>query len=77
MPIYTYECENCGQFEYEQSISDPAIECCPQCRKPVRRVITGGMGFVLKGRGASASHCDKGTPCCGQEIRCDKPPCGK
>jgi putative FmdB family regulatory protein len=77
MPIYTYECENCGRFEHQQPISEPAIEHCPQCGKIVRRVITGGMGFVLKGRGALASHCEKDTPCCGRESRCDEPPCGK
>jgi putative FmdB family regulatory protein len=77
MPIYTYECEGCGEFERQQSISEPAIEHCPQCGKAVRRVITGGMGFVLKGKGASASHCEMDVPCCGRETRCDKPPCGK
>jgi hypothetical protein len=43
----------------------------------VRRVIAGSTSFIMKGQGASASHCGKETPCCGRETRCDKPPCGK
>jgi putative FmdB family regulatory protein len=77
MPTYVYECAKCGEFEQEQSISDPVLERCPRCGGEVRRVIAGGTGFIMKGRGASASHCDKETPCCGRETRCDKPPCGK
>ena len=77
MPTYVYECEGCGEFEVQQSISEPALARCPQCGIAVRRVISGGTGFIFKGRGASASHCDRDAPCCGRETRCDKPPCGK
>lgn len=52
MPIYKYECEQCGhQFEELRSFSDPNPEACPACQSsPVRRLISGG-NFVLKGGG--------------------------
>jgi putative FmdB family regulatory protein len=77
MPTYVYECKTCGEFEKQQPISEPALTKCPQCGGDVRRVIAGSTSFIMKGQGASASHCGKETPCCGRETRCDKPPCGK
>ena len=77
MPTYVYECEGCGEFEQQQSIMEPALTRCPRCGKDIRRLIVGGSGFIMKGLGGSASHCDRETPCCGRETRCDRPPCGK
>ena len=77
MPTYVYECTKCGEFEQQQSISAPALDRCPQCGGDARRIIAGGTSFIMKGRGAAESHCDRSTPCCGRETRCDKPPCGK
>lgn len=77
MPTYVYSCADCGEFEQIQSIVDPPLDCCPRCGGAVKRVITGGSGFIVKGRGASQSHCEREAPCCGREERCDKPPCGK
>lgn len=77
MPTYVYECMRCGEFEQEQRISDAALGRCPSCGGEVRRIIAGGTSFVLKGKGASDHHCDRATPCCGRETRCDRPPCGK
>jgi putative FmdB family regulatory protein len=76
MPTYVYECAACGEFEQEQSIAAPPLEQCPQCGAAVHRLIAGGTGFIIKG-GASASRCERPTPCCGRETRCDKPPCGE
>lgn len=52
MPTYEYECKTCGKtFEAFQSMSDPAIETCPECGKAVRRLIGGGTGIIFKGSG--------------------------
>jgi len=67
MPTYEYVCEACGHaWDAFQSIKDDALTECPSCRAPkARRVITGGMGFILKGGGwysdlyASAKPGDK------------------
>ncbi|MBN2493834.1 MAG: zinc ribbon domain-containing protein [Deltaproteobacteria bacterium] len=76
MPTYTYACERCGEFERVQDMSAPALETCPECGAPVRRLLTPGSGHIIKGRGREA-HCGSPSPCCGRAERCDKPPCGK
>jgi putative FmdB family regulatory protein len=50
MPIYEYRCEQCGDFEEMQRITDPALERCPRCRRKVRRLIS-STSFQLKGSG--------------------------
>ncbi|RPI79313.1 MAG: zinc ribbon domain-containing protein [Desulfobacteraceae bacterium] len=84
MPTYEYECEICGlKFERRQAISEPSISECPQCRGKVRRLISGGTAFILKGAnpgrtgktGESCSLEQTGTTCCGRQERCGKPPC--
>jgi putative FmdB family regulatory protein len=76
MLTYTYECKRCGAFEHEQRISDPRLERCPTCKKPVKRLIEGGQGFITKGGGGSikgqgCSHtgscasCGSGCASCG------------
>jgi putative FmdB family regulatory protein len=51
MPIYTYECENCGErFEAKQSFSDAPLVVCPTCEGKLYRVIQ-PVGIVFKGSG--------------------------
>ena len=50
MPIYEYRCEQCGDFEQNQRISDPPLSRCPKCRRKVRRLIS-NTSFQLKGTG--------------------------
>jgi putative FmdB family regulatory protein len=53
MPTYEYACEACGhQFEEFQSIKADPIQKCPKCgKKKVKRLISGGAGFLFKGSG--------------------------
>jgi putative FmdB family regulatory protein len=52
MPTYEYECEGCGhRFERFQSILDPPLKRCPECRRKVRRLIGTGAGILFKGSG--------------------------
>jgi putative FmdB family regulatory protein len=52
MPTYDYECTRCGhRFEEFQSISDPSLEICPECRGPLKRLIGSGSGLLFKGKG--------------------------
>ncbi|MFH2035872.1 MAG: zinc ribbon domain-containing protein [Candidatus Zixiibacteriota bacterium] len=52
MPTYQYRCTDCGyEFEEFQRISDDPIKTCPQCEGYPERLISGGIGFVLKGSG--------------------------
>ena len=60
MATYLYETipgttdEPVESFEIHQSMKDAALTRHPESGKPVRRVITGGFGFVAKGGSASA-----------------------
>jgi putative FmdB family regulatory protein len=51
MPTYKYRREDGTTFEIRQKITADALEECPETGQPVERVITGGMGFQLKGGG--------------------------
>ena len=53
MPTYEYQCAACGhKFEEFQSMSAKPITVCPACKKrKVKRLISGGSGFIFKGSG--------------------------
>lgn len=51
MPIYEYECENCGYFEKMQKISDRPLEKCPSCNGKVTKLISSEIGIHFKGSG--------------------------
>ena len=53
MPTYEYACSACGHtFEEFQSIKSKPTIVCPKCKKrEVKRLISGGAGFLFKGSG--------------------------
>jgi putative FmdB family regulatory protein len=52
MPIYEYECKNCGtRFDRMQPITSDPVKVCPNCgEEQVRRVIQ-PVGVIFKGSG--------------------------
>jgi putative FmdB family regulatory protein len=53
MPLYAYECENCGaRFDRRQGFDDEPIRVCPECKKrAVHRLIQpAGVIRVLQHR---------------------------
>jgi putative FmdB family regulatory protein len=50
MPIYEYDCKNCGIFEVTQRITEGPLTSCPSCDGDVHRLIS-LTSFVLKGSG--------------------------
>ncbi len=51
MPIYEYECEQCGvRFERLQRMLDAPLSICPECNGHVHRVMQ-PVGIIFKGSG--------------------------
>jgi putative FmdB family regulatory protein len=73
MPIYEYECLQCGRnHEIMQKFSDTPLKTCPECGGQMRKLIS-NTSFVLKGSGwyatdyasnerKKAAEVEKGTP---------------
>ncbi len=56
MPTYGYRCTKCDhQYERFQKISNTRVPRCPRCKGKGERLISGGVGFVLKGSGFYAT----------------------
>ncbi len=52
MPVYTYQCNNCGvRFERLQNFSDRPLTGCPECRKRQLRKVFVPAGIIFKGSG--------------------------
>jgi len=51
MPIYEYECEQCGvRFERLQRMTDASLTDCPECHGHIHRVMQ-PVGVIFKGSG--------------------------
>jgi len=51
MPVYEYECKQCGQrHEVMQRLSDSPVTICPECKGEVYRVLS-PSGLSFKGEG--------------------------
>jgi len=66
MPIYVYETtgKKKRRFEVKQCMSDDPLTHDPESGEPVRRVITGGYGFIQKGKPKAAAPAPSGGHCC-------------
>ena len=52
MPIYEYECRECGyRLDALQKISDPLLTDCPECAQPSLKKLLSAPHFRLKGSG--------------------------
>ncbi len=54
MPIYDYECNQCGfRFEKRQRFEEDPLDTCPKCQGKLRRIIHStpvlfkGSGFYI------------------------------
>jgi putative FmdB family regulatory protein len=50
LPLYEYECPQCGLFERMQKFSDPILKKCPTCKKRVEKLIS-APAIQFKGTG--------------------------
>ena len=51
MPLYEYFCEVCGLIEVLQKLSDAPLTECPNCKKPVEKMISNTATPQFKGNG--------------------------
>jgi putative FmdB family regulatory protein len=52
MPIYEYQCKQCGhELERLQKMSDEPLRDCPVCEKPELHRLISAAAFRLKGGG--------------------------
>ena len=70
MPTYLYETipakkgEKPVQFELQQSMKDAPLREHPETGVPVRRLISGGFGYLEKGKASGGGHsCGSGCGC--------------
>jgi len=50
LPLYEYECTECGTFERIQKFSDPTLTACPTCERPVEKLLS-APAIRFKGTG--------------------------
>lgn len=87
MPIYEYECSQCGVFEVMQKMSDSPLKSCEKCGSSVSKKMSLTQ-FSLKGTGwystdykksSSASGSSAGSAACGtsgaEKGTCEKAAC--
>ena len=52
MPIYEYQCQNCGhRLEKLQKMSDAPLVTCPACGEDALKKLVSAAAFRLKGSG--------------------------
>ncbi len=82
MPIYEYQCENCGnELEIIQKISDEPLKYCPSCESDGLKKKTSMSAFHLKGGGwykdgygdKNSKDSSNGTASSGNKESTDKP----
>jgi putative FmdB family regulatory protein len=70
MPIYEYRCDVCGKRVEVLVRSNVATPACPNCGSPLRDKL-----FSVPNLLSERTQRPAGQTCCGQEERCDAPPC--
>lgn len=61
MPIYEYECPDCGVVEALQGINDNPLTKCPECNKRKVKKLISESSFHLKGSGWYVTDYGKGN----------------
>jgi len=77
MPLYEYQCDNCGhRFEVIQKFSDAPVAVCPKCGGPVTKLFSSpaiqfkGTGFYITDY---ARKSDSATTPASSETKTDSP----
>src|SRR4029079_7179312 len=82
MPLYEYECDQCGhRFEKIQKFSDPLEDTCPKCGGHVHKLMSSpaiqfkGSGFYITDypKGDKGSAAKSGGEKSDKDAKGDKP----
>lgn len=69
MPLYDFECRDCGRVSEVLLRTSGQVAHCPECGSTnVERLIS--ASYMIK-----ADISGSGTTCCGRSERCEAPPC--
>jgi putative FmdB family regulatory protein len=71
VPLYEYQCAQCGRFELIQKFSDEPLRACPTCGKEVQKLLSSpaiqfkGSGWYItdyarKGKSGGGAEGNKG-----------------
>jgi putative FmdB family regulatory protein len=77
MPVYLYQCGNCGfKFEQQQKFEDQPLTRCPECGKKALKKVYQPVGIVFKGSGfyATDHHSPSGQSSAKNEEKKETPP---
>lgn len=69
MPIYEYECRDCGQTKEVLQRFDEQAPGCERCNQTMQRILSTTGGIVIK---EARTPAPAGT-CCGSAQGCDNP----
>jgi len=51
MPIYEYQCENCGVMEISHGMAEEAVTVCPKCNSDgLQRLFSSCVGIIMGGK---------------------------
>lgn len=53
MPTYEYSCQKCGVIEIFHSIKIKAKRKCPECGSHIKKLVSCGSAFIMKGKQAN------------------------
>ena len=72
MPIYEYECQECGQVSevFLRGTDSKDIKCAKCGSKNLKRLVS--VSHMIGTHSPSP-----GTTCCGRAERCETPPCSE
>ena len=70
MPLFDYECQDCGRVSEVLVRSNDAVDVrCPECNSTNLQKLISASVLI----GSSPSQA--GRTCCGRAERCEAPPC--
>jgi putative FmdB family regulatory protein len=72
MPIFEYHCRTCGERVEVLVRSSASKPHCPDCGNPLTDKLFSVPNVLSERTRRPAGH-----TCCGQEERCESPPCSQ